>query len=158
MLAALAAAILLATFLWSYLSDLAGSFTINLTADMFKEGYVLYDNDEFENPQSRLRSERVRRVNNITLEDIPPNIDNTTGLHNGEHYVAYSFYVRYEGDKTSRGYLYNLKMTSATQNVDKACWILLFEDEILPGVFSSWPVVLVEHSFATTDKFSLALS
>lgn len=126
-LAALAAALLAALFLWSYLSDLAGSFTINLTADMFREGFVLYDNDEFENPQSRLRTQRVKRVNNITLEDVPPDIDLTIGQHNGDHYVAYSFYIRNEGDEVG-GYEYQLRMTSSTQNVDKAAWILLFED------------------------------
>lgn len=127
LLAALAAALLLALFLWSYLSDLAGSFTINLTADMFKAGFVLYDNHEFENPQSRLRSERVKRVNNITLEDIPADIDSGIGVHNGEHYVAYTWYIRNEGD-TTNDYLYTLTMKSSTRNVDKACWILLFED------------------------------
>ena len=127
MLAALAAAILLATFLWSYLTDLAGSFTINLTADMFKAGFVLYDNHEFENPQSRLRSERVKKVNNITLEDIPADIDSGIGQHNGDHYVAYTWYIRNEGD-TTNDYVYTLTMKSSTQKVDKACWILLFED------------------------------
>jgi len=121
------AAALALLFLVSYLTELSGAFTINLTADMQRAGFVLSETEGFEKTGSRLFSDRVEQVNNITLEEVGRDVDEHDGSHNGPQYIAYTFYIKNNGDKPA-DYKYTLKMVESTMNVDKAVWIMLFED------------------------------
>jgi len=114
-------------FLVSYLTELAGSFTINLTADMQRAGFILSETSGFEKNGSRLFSDRVEQINNITLEEVVKDVDEHDGAHNGSQYIAYTFYIKNNG-KEPADYKYTLKMVEATMGVDKAVWIMLFED------------------------------
>ncbi|NCB75149.1 MAG: hypothetical protein EOM51_10465 [Clostridia bacterium] len=121
------AAILTGLFLISALADKAGSFTVNLTADMLKAGYVLSETRDFTREESRLFSEEIEEVNNITLEDIGAEVDDVDGPHNGNNYIAYSFYIKNVGTAVS-SYNYYLNLESETMNVGSAIWLMLFED------------------------------
>lgn len=122
-----AGALLTLTFLVSALADKAGSFTVNLTADMLRAGFVLSESSDFAREESRLFSEEIEDVNNITLEDIGEDVDEIDGSHNADNYIAYSFYIKNVGEGTS-SYNYFLKLDSQTMNVSSAIWIMLFED------------------------------
>ncbi len=123
-----AAGLLLATlFLLSYVTDHAGAFTINLTGDMMRAGYVLCEEPTFEEPVGRLASEKTKDVNNITISEIDSDVDEINGPHNGENNVAYTFYVKNGSEETS-GYHYALKLRSSSLGVPDAAWIMLFED------------------------------
>ncbi len=123
-----AAGVLLAVlFLASYMTDHAGAFTINLTSEMLKNGFVLSEDEAFSNETSRLRSEKTKDINNITIEDVEEKVDETDGSHNGKNYVAYTFYIRNVGDKT-QSYRYALNIGSSSLGVNEAVWIMLFED------------------------------
>ncbi len=126
-LLAAAAALLALLFLLSYITEKKGAFTINLTAEMLRAGFVLYDSAKFEHPETRLFSLEVEQVNNITLEDIPKDIDQIDGPHNGRDYVAYTFYIRNEGQEP-QDYAWYLNMLGDTMNVSEAVWLMLFED------------------------------
>lgn len=126
-LLAAALAMLFALFLLSYITDHAGAFTVNLTANMLKSGFVLCDEPKFNNPTSRLRSEKTKDINNITVGDVRMDVDDVDGSHNGENYVAYTFYVRNNGE-TVESYYYALKIGSSSLGVNDAVWIMLFED------------------------------
>ena len=114
-------------FLLSFISDMAGAFTINLTTDMLGKGFVLCEEPSFERPAGRLFSEKVKELNNITLEEIDGNVDLIDGPHNGEQYVAYTFYIRNEGDDIA-SYEYRLTMDKSTLEVHDAVWLMLYED------------------------------
>lgn len=122
-----AAAVLAGIFLVSVLSDKAGSFTINLTADMLKAGFILSETKDFDRQESRLFSEEIEEVNNITLSDIDTTVDEHDGPHNGQNYVAYTFYIKNTGKETA-SYAYYLRLNSETMAVSRAVWLMLFED------------------------------
>lgn len=126
-LLAAAGAFLAAIFLLSYITDHAGAFTINLTADLMKKGFILCDEPTFENPSSRLRSEETKDINNITVGDVAPDVDETDGSHNGTNYVAYTFYIKNDGEVVGE-YSYALKIGSSSLGVNDAVWFMLFED------------------------------
>ncbi|NCB52309.1 MAG: hypothetical protein EOM54_10560 [Clostridia bacterium] len=114
-------------FMVSALADKAGSFTVNLTADMLQAGFVLSETRDFDREESRLFSEEIEDVNNITLEDIGADVDEMDGSHNADNYIAYSFYIKNVGSGVS-SYNYYLNMDSETMNVSSAIWLMLFED------------------------------
>ena len=49
---------------------------------------------------ARLHGDIVYDMTNISGEDLPPNIDKINGSHNGENYIAYTFYLINGGDDT----------------------------------------------------------
>jgi len=120
-------ALLTTLFMVSALADKAGSFTINLTADMLRSGFVLSETSDFSQEKSRLFSEQMEEVNNITLEDISPDVDSVDGPHNADNYIAYTFYIKNKGNAVS-SYNYYLRINSETMGVASAIWLLVFED------------------------------
>jgi len=123
-----AAALLLAgLFAYSYVSEQAGSFTVQINPNTMKAGFTISETPDFENPTARLDSNELRNVNAITIADIPYNIDEKDGMHNGDYYVAYTFYIKNAGDETS-SYEYILSLTDSMFGADKAIWVMLFED------------------------------
>ncbi len=121
------AALLVGGFLLSTITEEKGSFTINISADMLRAGFILSDSSSFQHVSSRLFSQRLEEVNNITLEDIAPDVDEVDGPHNGRHYIAYTFYIKNDGEKTS-SYAWYYKMTADMMGASKAVWVMLFED------------------------------
>ena len=124
---AAAGALLASIFLLSYITDHAGAFTVNLTGELLRAGFLLCDEPEFKNPSSRLRSEETKNINNITISDISENVNEIDGSHNGANYVAYTFYIKNDGAITG-DYRYALKIGSSSLGVNDAVWFMLFED------------------------------
>jgi len=120
-------AALLTTFLASYITESAGSFTINLTGNMLRRGFTLSETFDFKRTSSRLFSEKTKDISNITVGDIPENVNDIDGPHNGANYVAYTFYIRNEGD-VEGDYSYWLELMGCSAGVDEAVWLMLFED------------------------------
>ncbi len=120
-------AVLTGLFLISTVTESKGSFTINLTADMLRAGFVLSESEDFNREQSRLFSDRLLDVTNITLSDIQSDVDEIDGPHNGPNYLAYTFYIRNRGDETN-SYAWYVRMVSETMSVSNAVWMMIFED------------------------------
>ena len=114
-------------FVLSSITETAGSFTINLTADMLRAGFILSENADFTREESRLFSSEIEQVSNITLEDISADVDLVDGPHNGNNYLAYTFYIRNTGTETA-SYAYFINKDSDTMDVGRATWLMLFED------------------------------
>ncbi len=115
-------------FTVAYVTESKGHFTINLTADMLQEGYVLSETEDFASPATRLYTEELQNVNAISVQDVSETIDTEgAGSHNGVGYTAYTFYIRNEGTKTS-SYTYDLEISSHTNGVLGATWIMLIVD------------------------------
>ncbi len=114
-------------FLYSTITEEKGAFTINLTGDMLKAGFILSESSEFTQSSSRLFSDKIEKVNNITIENIADNVDEIDGPHNGKNYMAYTFYIKNDGKNIST-YAWYFKMTAELNSVSEAVWIMLFED------------------------------
>ena len=64
-------------------------------------------------------------MTNISGEDLPPNIDSINGTHNGESYIAYTFYLINSGDDTLT-YTGEMTLENVTKGVDEAIRIALY--------------------------------
>ncbi len=128
MLLGASAALLAALAGLSAISEMKGHFTINLTDDLFREGFVLSDSITFENPTSRLYSDPVFDAPCISIVDIPEDVYTKDGSNNGREYFAYTFYTRNEGE-TIIDYSYEIRINSESKDLSKATWVMLFEDD-----------------------------
>ena len=111
----------------SKVAELRGHFTINMTDDLLKEGFTLSETIGFENKSSNLYSDPVEDAPCISVVEIPDNIDQIEGSHNGKEYFAYTFYIRNEGDIPA-DYEYEINVNSEGLNLSVASWVMLFED------------------------------
>ena len=115
-------------FALSFMQENMGNFTINLNRlELFRRGVAIADNGDFKNATARLAADAVDNGTNIAAEDLPDNLDDIDGSHNGKNYVAYTFYIRNAG-KTDLGYSAKLKVVSASKGVDKAARVRVYRN------------------------------
>ena len=125
---AILAAILAATFLVAYISEEKGHFTINLTADMLREGFQISTTPDFATPSTRLFAEEIANSNATSVYEINRNVNEIDGSHNGPGYMAYTFYLRNNGTETTN-YGYTVNILSETMGTGNAAWVMFFEDD-----------------------------
>lgn len=112
----------------SFMQENMGNFTINLNRlELFRRGVAIADNSQFEGATARLSAEAVAYGTNIAEEDLPGNLDEIDGSHNGRSYVAYTFYIRNAG-KEDLGYSGQLKVASASKGVEKAARVRVYRN------------------------------
>ena len=115
-------------FALSFMQENMGNFTINLNRlELFRRGVAIADNGDFKNATARLAADAVDNGTNIAAEDLPYNLDEIDGSHNGKNYVAYTFYIRNAG-KTDLGYSAKLKVVSASKGVEKAARVRVYRN------------------------------
>lgn len=115
-------------FALSFMQENMGNFTINLNRlELFRRGVAIADNGDFNNATARLAADALDNGTNIAAEDLPDNLDDIDGSHNGKNYVAYTFYIRNAG-KTDLGYSAKLKVVSASKGVDKAARVRVYRN------------------------------
>ncbi len=116
-------------FLIAAIQERMGNFTINLNRlDMYRRGIMLSSDDEFNRPASRLKADAVRNATNIAMEDLPENIDQIDGSHNGDDYVAYTFYLK-NGGKETVDYYANVVIDMTAKGVDEATWVAVYDQK-----------------------------
>lgn len=115
-------------FSLSFMQENMGNFTINLNRlELFRHGVAIADNAEFEGATARLAAEAVADGTNIAAEDLPDNLDEIDGSHNGKSYVAYTFYIRNAG-KEDLNYSAKLKIASASKGAEKAARVRVWRN------------------------------
>ena len=114
-------------FLFAYLSEVKGRFTINLTADMMRSGFELCESPDFDDTKTRLFAAEIQNSNATSVYEMSRGLAEADGSHNGPAYLAYTFYIRNGGvEPTSYGYTVNI--LSETLNTASAAWVMFFED------------------------------
>ena len=112
----------------SYFYDKYGSFTVKVNKyDMMRQGLTLSETPEFEKTVSVLNADIVYDMTNISGDDLPANIDMINGSHNGESYIAYTFYLINAGSDTVT-YEGEMTIENVTKNVDEAIRIALYQN------------------------------
>ena len=76
-----------------------GRFTVTLDPNFsIKSGIVMYENKDRKDKKNRLYAKEIDFMDNISIDWINPNVDNEgDGSHNGQNYIAYTFYLENEG-------------------------------------------------------------
>lgn len=104
-----------------------GNFVVTVDPALQKKGVYLSANEKFDDLRVKLFSSALENCNNINIIDIPDDIDQYEGSHNGKNYVAYTFYIRNEGEETI-SYQYDLSIGDSSKGVEEAAWIMLFKN------------------------------
>lgn len=95
-----------------------------------KEGDVaisLSETVDFANPTIALGAEGVENMSNISVDWLPDDLHEIDGVHNGEHYIAYTFYVKNTGDlpcQLTESFL----IESAVKGADSAIRIRVYKN------------------------------
>jgi len=107
------------------LAEMKGHFTISMSDEMFHEGFAISEHPKFLTKTSHLFATPAVDVPCISIVDIPEDINEKDGEHNGR-YFAYTFYLRNEG-KNVADYRWELRFNSESE-IAEATWIMLFVD------------------------------
>lgn len=105
-----------------------GRFTVTLDNNFaLKSGIILYESEEFQNDQTRkLYAENIDFLDNISIDWLPKDIDNEKdGSHNGENYIAYTFYLENKGERNIN-YWYSIIVDDVIKNVDEAVRVMIY--------------------------------
>ena len=97
--------------------------------DMTRYGLTLSETRDMKACTSRLNAEINERITNISRDDLPDNLSMIDGQHNGDDYIAYTFYLEHRGtDATDVEYAVTIK--GVTLGLDEAMRVRLYiEDE-----------------------------
>lgn len=128
LLIGLLVAIVAVAYIISYFYDKFGSFTVKVNKyDMARQGLALSETPEYDHTISELNAKIVYDMTNISGEDLPDNIDMVNGSHNGQNYIAYTFYVINAGSDTL-SYEGELFIENVTKDVDDAIRIAVYQN------------------------------
>jgi hypothetical protein len=112
----------------SYFYDKFGSFTVRVNKyDMVHQGLSLSETPEFDHTIPQLNANIVYDMTNISGNDLPENIDKINGSHNGENYIAYTFYLLNAGDDTI-SYEEEMYIENVTKGVDEAVRVAIYKN------------------------------
>lgn len=103
-----------------------GSFTVSIKdyGDV-KYALTLSENPDFKKHTSRLAVQGVENVSNISVADLPTDLNDVDGSHNGENYLAYTFYLQNSGTEVC-SYSYKIAITRATLGIDGAARVRVY--------------------------------
>lgn len=120
--------ILVIAYVTTLLYNKFGSFTVMVNKfDNMDYGLALSPTPGFETPTARLNCHAEKEITNISTSTLPTWLDNIDGEHNGENYVACTFYCKNVGTKTL-DYNYELYIVNMTKDIEKAVRVRLYLD------------------------------
>lgn len=105
-----------------------GSFTVTVNKfDNVKYALTLSETPDFTESVGRLNCKASEEITNIDGASLPLDIDMINGEHNGDNYVAYTFYCKNAGEEAVT-YEYQVYITNMTLDIEKAVRVRLYVD------------------------------
>lgn len=116
-------------YLFLYIIYAGGRFTVSLDKNMSNRKNVFLSEDgNVKNKARKLSADTIEYMDNISIKWLPSNIDTEkTGGHNGDNYIAYTFYVINSG-KEKVNYWYEIDIDDTIKNVDEAIRIMIYRN------------------------------
>ncbi len=106
-----------------------GNFSITLDDNLYYEkSLIIYDNPEYKVYRSELYAPAPESFDNISYRWLPDDLYEYEGSHNGENYLAYSFYIENTGDRIT-DYWSEIVVSDVIKNVDEAVRIRVYKDD-----------------------------
>ena len=104
-----------------------GSFYVGIKDNkQLESGMAIYESQKDPTPKRRLKADNLQFMDNISIKWLPDNIQNEAeGSHNGDNYIAYTFYVENQSD-TVFNYWYEMFSDDVIKNVDEAIRVMIF--------------------------------
>ena len=105
------------------------SFTIYLDNEYSsRRNLVMYENSETKRQKQYLKSKDFKEFSDIALEWLPANINQEAeGSHNGNNYIAYTFYLENQGHETT-SYNAEIKIQDCIKNIDEALRVVVYRN------------------------------
>ncbi len=126
--------ILLILFLVSMLLTQWGDLIISVDSPAVKKGIVLSEDPEFKTQGAALSAKQVDDVTNITYSWLPIDLDTSkNGEHNGDNYLAYTFYCKNNG-QVALDYDATLEIMGVAKSADEATRVMVFKNG-KPSIF-----------------------
>ncbi len=106
-----------------------GNFSITLDKNLYyQKGLILYDDPDYKVYRSELYALAPDTFDNISYKWLPDDLDESKGgSHNGENYLAYTFFIENQGKDTS-DYWTEVVIDDVIKNVDEAVRIRVYRD------------------------------
>ena len=106
-----------------------GSFTVTLDPNFsLDSGLVMYESIDTKDIKNRLYAKDIEFMDNISVNWLPSNINNEgDGTHNGENYIAYTFYLENQGTEIIN-YWYQVNILDVIKNVDEAIRVMIYRN------------------------------
>ncbi len=106
-----------------------GDFTITLDPQSeLRSGLVMYESIENKEQRQILNADELEFMDNISVNWLPDNLnDEADGGHNGENYIAYTFYLENQGSNTIN-YWYGVHIDDVIKNVDRAVRVMIYRN------------------------------
>ena len=116
-------------YLFLYIIYAGGRFTVSLDKNMSNRKNVFLSEDgNIKNKARKLSADTIEYMDNISIKWLPDNIDTEkNGGHNGDNYIAYTFYVINSG-KEKVNYWYEIDIDDTIKNVDEAIRIMIYRN------------------------------
>ena len=107
-----------------------GDFTISLDPNFAqKSGLIMYEREDEKLDKRILKATKVEFMDNISVKWLPDNLNNMgEGRHNGDNYLAYTFYVENKGSDVIN-YWYQILVDDVIKNVDKAVRVMIYRND-----------------------------
>ena len=105
-----------------------GSFTVTINKfDNVNHALTLAETPDFADMTSRLNANTAEEITNISGATLPLDLDNINGSHNGDNYMAYTFYCRNAGVENV-SYEYEVVIDNMTLDIEQAIRVRLYVD------------------------------
>lgn len=115
-------------FIAAFMQEKMGNFTINLNRlELYRKGISISETGNFEDATARLTASNVQDATNISIDDLPDDLDGQEGSHNGKNYMAYTYYLRNAG-KEDLGYIATITLDSCAKGAEKAVRIAVWRN------------------------------
>lgn len=102
------------------------NFTISLDENLYYENnIIIYDNSEYKTYRQQIKVESLEHFDNISYKWLPADLNEYEGSHNGENYLAYSFYIENMGENIV-DYWNEIVIDDVIKNVDEAIRIRVY--------------------------------
>lgn len=115
-------------FIAAFMQEKMGNFTINLNRlELYRKGISISDTGDFKEATARLTASTVQDATNISIDDLPENVDEIEGNHNGKNYMAYTYYLRNAG-KEDLGYIAKITLDSCAKGAEQAVRVAVWRN------------------------------
>lgn len=107
----------------------SGNFSITLDRNLyFEKGLIIYDDSDYKVYRTELYAAPPTTFDNISYRWLPDNLeDSEGGSHNGDNYLAYTFYIENLGQDVS-DYWSEVIIDDAIKGVDNAIRVRIYRD------------------------------
>ena len=106
-----------------------GRFTVTLDRNLRdRKNIYLSEDGKAEGRTIKLTADTIDYMDNISVKWLPDNLDKeSTGTHNGDNFIAYTFYIMNLGKQTIN-YWYEIDIDDSVKNVDEAIRIMVYRN------------------------------